>query len=162
MNLTKSQFALSLSLAICYLLFLVSYVIISIATLSASYNLVPLALILGWLLAIISLFSLQLSKRKTIISLLALIASAIFVLVYIVWFSLVDMQNINAMLLRMGGKATTKATMTDYFVCPFLLVEALTSILIAVLATLAFFSLSKKNKGNQAKRKAFIVIKILG
>jgi len=109
---------------------------------------VPLALILGWLLAIISLFSLQLSKRKTIISLLALIASAIFVLVYIVWFSLVDMQNINAMLLRMGGKATTKATMTDYFVCPFLLVEALTSILIAVLATLAFFSLSKKNKGN--------------
>lgn len=148
MNLTKSQFALSLSLAICYLLFLVSYVIISIATLSASYNLVPLALILGWLLAIISLFSLQLSKRKTIISLLALIASAIFVLVYIVWFSLVDIQNINAMLLRMGGKATTKATMTDYFVCPFLLVEALTSILIAVLATLAFFSLSKKNKEN--------------
>ncbi len=144
MKLTKSQFALSLSLAVCYLLFLVGYVIISIATLSVSYNLVPLVLILGWLLIIVSLFSLQLSKRKTIISLLALIVSAVFELVYIVWFSLVDIQNINAMLLRMGGKATSQATITDYFVCPLLLIEALITILIVVLVTLTFFSLSKK------------------
>ena len=153
MKLTKIQFALSLSLAICYLLFLVSYIVISIATLSPTYNLVPLAFMLCSLFAIGILFYLQIKMRKRALSLSAFIASFTITLIYFIWFIMVDSQNLNAMFIRISGNASTQATIGDYFACYFLLIEAILMILIVVLSTLTFFLLSKQEV---AKKKPFV------
>lgn len=128
-----------------YLLFAISYITISINE-SFTYNLVPFIFATSLILLFVLFLFIQSKHYNSVFSVLFLILLIAIFCVYSVWFGLVDCQNLNALLKRINGKATTIATTSDYVICVFLIIEVILMIGMVVLSIISIITNRRTNK----------------
>ena len=138
------QFIIFLTTCFCYLLVLILYIINSIAMNSFLYQIISVGSYIFLSLLTGIFFVLQAKYHKPLFPVIALFLSILKLLVFFIFFLIIDVQNLRACYFRMLGVATNPASSGDYifFICT--ITMAVIVLVSALLENIAFIMYKKK------------------